>query len=95
METYIKVYDWMSSIRPTDDRLVYALIYQLTKSSGGFWSTMKVMSDRLGIPKKVCKEAIARLEQMGAVYEIRQTVLHKDRRIYYAEEHFAELLQDD
>lgn len=94
METYIKVYDWMAEF-PAEERLVYALIYQLTKYGNGFWSTTKVMADRLGIKKSVCKNALLHLEQIGAIECVRQNLQRKNRRIFLANEHFARQLQDE
>lgn len=94
MDTYIKVYDWMAEF-PAEERLVYALIYQLTIGSNGFWSTTKVMADRLGIKKSVCKAALQHLEQIGAIESFRQTIQRKERRVFLANEQFAESLRDD
>ena len=93
MDTYIKVYDWMSPIPPAE-RLVYALIYQLTLAGSGFWSTTKNMSNRLGIPKSKCNQALEHLQQIGAVTLISQTILHRQRNTFFANEVFAQKLQN-
>lgn len=94
MFTYIKVYDWMAEL-PAEERLVYALIYQLTINGAGFWSTTKVMADRLGIKKSNCKAALQHLEQIGAIESFQQTIQRKNRRIFLATENFAKQLQDE
>ncbi len=93
METYIKVYDWMNSLPPIE-RLVYALIYQLTLSGSGFWSTTKNMADRLGIKKNKCEQALEHLQQIGAITPVNQTILHRERKIFFADQNFADKLRE-
>lgn len=94
MEPYTKVFDWMSRL-PAEERLVYALIYQLTKNGLGFFGTAKTLSDRLNIPKSRCKNYLAHLEEIGAVEIVRQTILRKERRVFVATDAFAEQLQNE
>ena len=93
-DTYIKVYDWMSPIQPTE-RLVYALIYQLTVSADGFWSTLGVMSDRLGIRKGSCRRALDHLREIGAITLTAQVILHRERQVYTADLNFADKLRNE
>jgi len=94
METYIKLYDWMSEL-PLEERVIYALIYQLTQTGNGYWSTIRVMADRLRIPKSNCKAHLKHLEEIGAIELTRQTISRKERRIYFATSDFADKLKDD
>ena len=93
METYLKVYDWMSPIPPTD-RLVYALVYQLTLSGKGFWSTIKSMSERLGIPKSQCRNALQNLQNIGAISRSTLIIQRRTRITFLAEEPFANHLRN-
>lgn len=96
METYIKLYDWMAEI-PFPDRAVYAIVYQLTFSGecAGYWGTTRAMAERLNIPKKECRDALARLREIGAVELHHNTVMRQERRVYIARRDFAEKLKDE
>lgn len=96
METYIKLYDWMTALQ-FPDREVYAVIYQLTFSGNceGYWGTTKALADRLNIPKKECRDALARLRDSGAVDLHHNTVKRQERRVYIARRDFADNLKDE
>lgn len=93
MANYVKLYDWMAPL-PLEERAVYAVVHQLTEHGTGYWGSFKALSERLNIPKSRCKQAIEHLITTGAIIVTRENILHQDRRVYKATEHFAKRLQN-
>lgn len=92
MDTFIMLFDWMSGM-PLDERVVYALVYQVTSRGNGWWGTIGSMAQRLGITKASCRAALEHLQQIGAIHKTRQTIMRQERNVYTAELNFANFLR--
>ena len=92
METFVMLFDWMSGM-PLEERVVYALVYQVTSRGNGWWGTIGSMAQRLGIPKASCKAALDHLQQIGAIHKTRQTIMRQERNVYTADLNFANFLR--
>lgn len=90
METYIKLYDWMAPI-PLPDRLVYALVFQLTQAGMGCWADTPSVARRLGISRDECRKAIDRLKESGALEESPTPPGEKHPTVLKATRRFASL----
>lgn len=88
METFVMLYDWMSGM-PLEERVVYALVYQVTLRGNGYWGTIASMAQRLGISKASCKAALDHLTQIGAIVKTRQVIMRQERNVYTADQNFA------
>ena len=92
MDTFIMLFDWMSGM-PLDERVVYALVYQVTVRGNGWWGTIGSMAQRLGITKASCRAALEHLQQIGAIHKTRQTIMRQERNVYTADLNFANFLR--
>ena len=92
MDTFIMLFDWMSGM-PLEERVVYALVYQVTVRGNGWWGTIGSMAQRLGITKASCRAALEHLQQIGAIYKSRQVIMRQERNVYAADQNFAEFLR--
>jgi len=87
METYIKIYDWMAYL-PIEERVVYALILQMSENGLGYWAGYKAMADRLHMKKSECKRYIELLVRAGLVTVTTESINHKTRRVFRAKRPF-------
>lgn len=82
MRTYIKLYDDILAMDlPLEERVILALIRQMTESGGGFWAGYKAMSERLGINKSTCKAMVKHLEHVDAISITTETIKEKSRLV--------------
>ena len=86
------LFDWMSGM-PLEERVVYALVYQVTVRGNGWWGTVDSMAQRLGIPKASCRAALDHLRQIGAIHKSKQVIMRQERNVYAANLNFAEFLR--
>lgn len=82
MNNYIKLhYDILELNMPMEEKVILALIRQMTTNGQGFWAGYKAMSDLLGIPKSKCKHFVALLADAGLISISSEKIQRKTRII--------------
>ena len=85
MTNYIKLRDDILALGyPMEEKVVLALIIQMSEKGKGFWAGYKAMSTRLGIPKSSCKRYVEHLEEEGRVTIYSGRINGKTRKILAA-----------
>lgn len=83
MNNYIKLHDNILALNlPMEERVVLALIAQMTVNGSGFWAGYKAMSERLHIPKSRCRKFTEHLAEEGLV-EINREKIGENTRLVF------------
>lgn len=83
MKTFVKLYDDILSLdMPMEEKVVLALIRQMTENGAGFWAGYASMSERLGIPKSRCRRWVDALLQGGNISVMNESVGGKSRMVF-------------
>lgn len=77
---YIKLhYDILDLDIPMEQKVILALVRQMTTNGQGYWAGYKAMSDLLKIPKSRCKHFAERLAEEGLISISSEKINRKTR----------------
>ena len=80
MDNYIKLhYDILELEVPMEEKVVLALVRQMTRNGQGYWAGYKAMSDLLKIPKSRCKHFAEHLAESGLISISSEKINRKTR----------------
>lgn len=80
MNNYIKLhYDIIDLEMPLEEKVILALIRQMTTNGQGYWAGYKAMSDLLKIPKSRCKHFVEHLAESGLISISSERINRKTR----------------
>ena len=83
MNNYIKLhYDIIGLDLPLEERVVLALIRQMTENGQGSWAGYKAMADLLKIHKSDCKKAVEHLREIGLITISSERINRKTRIVF-------------
>lgn len=85
MTNYIKLhYDIIGLDLPLEERVILALIRQMTANGQGYWAGYKAMADLLKIHKSDCKRAVEHLREQGFITVSSAKINRKTRIVFRA-----------
>lgn len=83
MNNYIKLhYDIIGLDLPLEERVVLALVRQMTENGQGYWAGYKAMADLLKIHKSDCKRAVEHLREIGLISISSERINRKTRIVF-------------
>ena len=83
MKQFVRLHDDILALNlPMEERVVFALIAQLSENGQGFWAGYKAMADRLNIHKSDCKRYVEHLRDEGMITVTTERIKNQTRLVF-------------